>query len=100
MLTPSSQIKLPTLSLLISNRDGACPTSFSNVGDVMLTSSSQNEGIHVNYSTPPNKDPPECKITAVIAVMRGKPKDDYNHHHSNKHYKQNHGDTCKVQYYH
>jgi hypothetical protein len=54
----------------------------------MLTSSSQNEGIHVNYSTPPNTDPPEGKTTAVIAVMRGKPKDRYHHHRSNKHYKQ------------
>jgi hypothetical protein len=54
----------------------------------MLTSSSQNKGTHVDYSTPPNKDPPESKTTAVIAVMRGKPKDGYHHLHSNKHYKQ------------
>jgi hypothetical protein len=37
-----------------------------------------------------NKDPPEGKTTAVIAVirMRGKPKDGCHRCHSNKHYKQ------------
>ncbi len=52
-----------------------------------MTSSSQNEEFHINYSTPTSKDPPESKNTAVIAVMRGKPKDVYHCHHSNKHYK-------------
>ncbi len=52
----------------------------------MLTSSSQNKEIHINYSTLPNKDPPECKTTAVVAVMRGKPKDGYHRHQSNKQY--------------
>ena len=60
----------------------------------MLTSSSQNKGIHVNYSTPANKDPPEEKTMAIIAVMRGKPKGGYHCHHSNKHYV-NRGSTCK-----
>jgi hypothetical protein len=64
-----------------------CLTSFSAAGDVMVKSSSQNEGLHVNYSTPTNKYPPEGKTTAVIALIRGKPKDGYCHH-SNKHYKQ------------
>jgi hypothetical protein len=63
-------------------------TSFIDAGDVRLTSSSQNKGLHVNYSTPPTKDPPEDKKTADIAVMRGKPKDGYHHHRSNKQYKQ------------
>jgi hypothetical protein len=62
--------------------------SSSNAGDVIMTPSIQNEGIYVNYSTPTNKDPPEDKTTAVIAVMRGKPKDGYHRHHSNKHNKQ------------
>jgi hypothetical protein len=61
--------------------------SFSNAGDVMMTSSSQNEEIHVNYCTPTNKDPPEGKTTAVIAVMRGKPKDGCHCQRSNMHYK-------------
>jgi hypothetical protein len=51
-------------------------------------SSSQNEGLHVNYSTHTNKDPPEGKTTAVIVVMKGKPKDGYHCHRTNKHYKQ------------
>jgi hypothetical protein len=74
--------------MIASNQDEVCPTSFSNAGDIMLTSSSQNMGIHVNYSTPLNKDPPEGNTTAIIAVMRGKSKDGYQCHHSNKHYKQ------------
>jgi hypothetical protein len=71
-----------------SNPDDVCPMSVSNVGDVMLMSPSQNMEIHVNYSTLPKKDPPEGKTTAVIAVMRGNPKDGYHCHLSNKHYKQ------------
>jgi hypothetical protein len=54
----------------------------------MLTSSSQNKEVHDNYSTPTTTDPPEGKTTAVIAVMRGKPKDGFHRHRSNKHYKQ------------
>jgi hypothetical protein len=54
----------------------------------MMTSSSHNKGTHVNYSTPTNKDPPEGKTTAVIAVRRGKPKDGCHRRPSNKHHKQ------------
>ncbi len=60
----------------------------------------KNEGIHVKYSNPPTKDPLYSKTMVVIAVMRGKPKDGFHRSHSNKHYKQNHRVTCKVQYYH
>jgi hypothetical protein len=38
--------------------------------------------------TPTTTIPPEGKTTAVIAMMRGKPKDGYHHHCSNKNYKQ------------
>jgi hypothetical protein len=62
--------------------------SFSNAVDVMLTSSSQNKGIHDNYSTPTTKDPPEGETTAVIAVMKGKPNDGCHRHCSNKNNKQ------------
>jgi hypothetical protein len=86
-LTPPSLVKT-TPTLIISNPDDICPASFSNAGDVKLTSPSQNTGIHVNYSNPPSKDPPEGKTMAVIAVMRGKAKDGYRCCHSNKHYKQ------------
>jgi hypothetical protein len=54
----------------------------------MMMSQTQNEGIHVNYSTPTNKVPPEGKTMATIAMMRGKPKDGYHCHRSNKHHKQ------------
>jgi hypothetical protein len=62
--------------------------SFSDAGDVILTSSSQNKEVHVGYSTPSTKDPLEGKTTAVIAVMRGKPKGGCQRHCSNKHYMQ------------
>jgi hypothetical protein len=53
----------------------------------MMASSSQNEELLNNNSILPKEDPPEGKITAIIAVIRGKPKDSH-HRHSNKHYKQ------------
>ncbi len=60
----------------------------------MLMSTSRNEDTHVDYSTPPTKHPLWGKIMAVIAVMRGKPKNGYHRRHSNKHYA-NRGVTCK-----
>jgi hypothetical protein len=50
-------------------------------------SSSQSKEILNNHSILPKKDPPEGKTTAIIAVMRAKPKDGYHPHCSNKHYK-------------
>jgi hypothetical protein len=35
----------------------------------------------------PIKDPPEGKTTAIVAVMRGRPKHDHHRQRSNKHYK-------------
>jgi hypothetical protein len=61
--------------------------SISNVDDITVTSSSQNEELHVKYSTPTSKDPPEGKTTAVMAVMRGKPKDGYHRKCSNNYNK-------------
>jgi hypothetical protein len=54
----------------------------------MLMSSSQSKDVHDNYSTPTSSNPPEGKTTAVIAVMRGNPKDGYTRQRSNKHCKQ------------
>jgi hypothetical protein len=54
----------------------------------MVMSSSQSKDVHNNYSTPTTSNPPEGKTTAVIAVMRGNPKDGYTRQHSNKHCKQ------------
>ena len=39
----------------------------------------------MSNSTPEN--PPEGKTAAIVAVMRGKPKEGYHRHSSNKHYK-------------
>jgi hypothetical protein len=85
--TPPSPIKA-TPAIITSNQDDLCPTSFSNADDLLLTSSSQYKGIHVHYSTLPSKDPPEGETTEVVAVKRGKLKDGYHCHHSNKHYLQ------------
>jgi hypothetical protein len=54
----------------------------------MMTSSSQKEGILKKRSIIPKKDPPEGKITAIVAVMRGRPKHGHHRQRSNKHYKQ------------
>jgi hypothetical protein len=77
-----------TPTTIASNSDDVSTTSVSNVGDVMIMSSSQNVEILNTNSILPNKDPPEGKTTAILAVMRGGPK--YSHHCqcSNKHYKQ------------
>jgi hypothetical protein len=54
----------------------------------MLRSLSQSEDVHNNNSTPTASNPPEGKNTAVIAVMRGNPKDGYTRLCSNTHCKQ------------
>ncbi len=45
--------------------------SFSDADDVMMMSSSQNEGIWVMYHTPPAKDLLKSQTMALIAMMRG-----------------------------
>jgi hypothetical protein len=54
-------------------------------GDVNMTSSSQKEKILKTNSILPNKDPPEGRTIAIIAVMRGKPRNDHHRQCSNKH---------------
>jgi hypothetical protein len=76
-----------TPNIVASNNNCVCPTSVSNVDDITVTSSSHNKELHVNYNTPTHKDTTEGTTTAVIAVMRGKPKDGYHNHGSNKHHK-------------
>jgi hypothetical protein len=66
-----------TPTLTASNPDDVCRAVFNNADEVMLTSPSQNKVIPVYDSTPSNKDLPDRKTMAVIAVMRGKPKDGY-----------------------
>ncbi len=60
----------------------------SDADDVMLTSPSKRKDVHDNNSNPTTYNPPEGKTTAVIAVMRTKPKDVYTRIPSNKHCKQ------------
>ncbi len=64
------------------------PSTFSDADDVMITSPSQSEEVHVNHSTPTASNPSESTTAAVIAVMRGNPKDGYTCQRSNKHCKQ------------
>jgi hypothetical protein len=54
----------------------------------MLTSPNQSKDVHDNNSIPTASNPPEGKITAVIAVMRGNPKDGCTLQCSNMHCKQ------------
>jgi hypothetical protein len=64
------------------------PSTLSSADDVMLTSPSKSKDVHNNNGTPTTSNPPEGKTTAVIAVMRGNPKDGYIRLRSNKHCKQ------------
>ncbi len=54
----------------------------------MMTSPSKSKAVHNNNSTPTASNPPEGRTTAVIAVMRGNPKDGYTCLCNNKHCKQ------------
>jgi hypothetical protein len=64
------------------------PLTLSNADDVRLTSPSQSMDVHNNNSTLTTSNPLEGKTTAVIAVMRGYPKDGYTCLRTNKHCKQ------------
>ncbi len=54
----------------------------------MMTSSSQKGKLLKRNSITPNTDPPEGRTTAIVAVMRGRPKHSHHRQRSNKHYKQ------------
>ncbi len=69
-MTPPIPIKAAPTTIT-SNPDKVSTTSVSNADDVMTTSSSQSKYLLNNHSILPRKDPPEGKITAIIAVMRG-----------------------------
>ncbi len=85
--TPPSPMKA-TPTTIASNSNDASTSSVSKAGDVMLTSSSQKEGILKKNTVLPRKDPPEGRITTIVAVMRGRPKHGHHRQCSNKHYKQ------------
>ncbi len=76
--TPPSPIKA-TPTEIASNQDVAHPATLSDADDVMLISPSLSKDVHDNNSTPTTSNPPEGETTAVIAVMRGNPKDGYTH---------------------
>ncbi len=76
--TPPSPMKA-TPTTIASDSNDVSTASVSNAGDVMMISSSQKEEvINSNSRILPNKDPPEGKTTAIVAVMRGRPK--HSHH--------------------
>ncbi len=77
-----------TPTSIASDSDDVSTASVSKAGDVMMMSSSQKGKILKKISIIPNKDPPEGKITAIVAVMRGRPKHSHHRQRSNKHYKQ------------
>ncbi len=52
-----------------------------------MTSSDQKGKLLMEMNFTPNKDLPEGKATAIVAVMRGRPKHGHHHERSNKHYK-------------
>jgi hypothetical protein len=85
--TPPSPMKATPTSVA-SNSNDVSTASVSNADDVMMVSASQKEEILNNNSLLHNKDPPEGKTTAIVAVMRGRPKHSHHHQRSNKHYKQ------------
>jgi hypothetical protein len=77
-----------TPTSIASNSDDVSTASVSKAGDVMMTSSSQKGKILMKNSIIPNKDPPEGRTTAIVAVMRGRPKHSHHRQCRNKHYKQ------------
>ncbi len=83
--TPPSK-KKATITTIASKSDDISTASVSKAGDVMMTSSSKKEKILQKNSILPNKDPPEGKTTAIVAVMRGKPRNGHHRQRSNKHY--------------
>jgi hypothetical protein len=85
--TPPSPIKATPTSIA-SNSDGISTASGSEAGDIMMMSSSQKGKLLKKNSITPNKDPPEGKTTAIVAVMKGRPNHSHHHQRSNKHNKQ------------
>jgi hypothetical protein len=77
-----------TPTTIASNSNDVSTASVSKAGDVMMISASQKKGILKKNSILRKKDPPEGRTTAIVAVMRGKPKHGHHCQCSNKHYKQ------------
>ncbi len=71
--TPPSPIKATPTSIASKSND-VSTASVSEAGDIMMRSSDQKGKLLKNMNFKPNKDPPEGKTTAIVAVMRGRPK--------------------------
>jgi hypothetical protein len=76
-----------TPTSVASNFNDVSKASVSEAGDVMMMSSDQKGNLLKKMKVTPNKDPPEGKTTAIVAVMRGRPKHGHHRQCSNKHYK-------------
>ncbi len=76
-----------TPTSIASNSNDVSTASVSKAGDVMMTSSDQKGNLLKKVNFTPNKDPLEGKTTAIVAVMRGRPKHGHHRQRSNKHYK-------------
>jgi hypothetical protein len=76
-----------TPTSIASNSNDVSTASVSEADDVMMTSSDQKGKLLKKMSCTPNKDPPEGKTTAIVAVMRGRPKHGHHRQRSNKYYK-------------
>jgi hypothetical protein len=74
--SPSPMKATPTS--IASDADDVGTASVSKAGDIMITSSSQKGNLLKKNSIIPNTDPPEGRTTAIVAVMRGRPK--HSHH--------------------
>jgi hypothetical protein len=77
-----------TPTIIARDSNDVSTASVNEAGDVMMTSSDQKGKLLKKNSFTPNKDPPEGKTTAIVAVMRGRPKHSHHPQCSNKHYKQ------------
>jgi hypothetical protein len=75
--TPPSPNKATPTSIP-SNSNDVSTVSVSKAGDIMMMSSSQTGKLLKKNSITPNKDPPEGRNTAIVAVMRGRSK--HSHH--------------------
>ncbi len=82
--TPPSPIKATPTSIASESND-VSTASVSEAGEVMMTSSDQTGKLLKKKNITPNKDPPEGKTIAIVAVMRGKPKHSHHRERSNKH---------------
>jgi hypothetical protein len=72
---------------IASKSNDVSTASVSKAGDVMMVSSDQKGKLLKEMNFSPNKDPPEGKTTAIVAVMRGRSKHGHHRQCSNKHYK-------------